>query len=208
VGVVLRAREVLAAAEDPTEEERIRETSLRYAQRFPWLDSAPIEAYVSLLHTLRVHTVAIERYLNSLNQPKPISGARHTVLRTLYFADGHRLSQNEISREVGVSRTNVTNLIDALERDGLVMRTMNPADRRTNYVQLTPAGLEFCASFIPAVAQFMATMFEDLSETEITQLNSLLARVRDGMYRRYLVDDSVTPGADDAPTPTDVTARR
>jgi DNA-binding MarR family transcriptional regulator len=179
----------LAAAEDPTEEQRIRGTAARYAQKFPWLSAAGIEAYVSLLQTIRVYSVAIERYLNSVGQPKPISAARHTVLRILYFADGHRLSQNEISRDIGVSRTNITNLIDTLERDGLVTRTMNPADRRANYVQLTEAGLEFCSAFIPAVAEFMASMFQDLSEAELAELQGLLARVRAGMHRRYLADE-------------------
>jgi DNA-binding MarR family transcriptional regulator len=179
----------LTAAEDQSEEERIRGTASRYTQHLPWLSSAPIEAYISLLHTLRVHSVAIERYLGALDQPKPISSARHTLLRTLYFADDHRLSQNELSREVGVSRTNITSLIDILERDGLATRAMNPADRRTNYVQLTEAGFDFCSTFIPAVAEFMASVFADLSKSDLARLNELLARVREGLYRRYLADD-------------------
>ena len=191
----------MATPNDRPEEERIRETAVRYAHHFPWLKEGPIEAYVSMLHTLRLHTVAMERYLSSLGQPKPISGPRHTILRTLYFAAGHRLSQNEISREVGVSRTNITNLIDALERDGLVDRAMNPVDRRTNYVQLTDEGVQFCATFIPAVAQFMASMFEDLSERELSQLNELLARVRDGMYSRYVGDELSTSESRGSPGP-------
>jgi MarR family transcriptional repressor of emrRAB len=111
------------------------------------------------------------------------------VLRVLYFADNNRLSQNEISREIGVSRSNITNLIDTLERDGFVDRAANPADRRMIDVQLTGAGLEFCSTFIPAVAEFMASMFADLSEGELAHFKALLARVQGGMYRRYLQDE-------------------
>jgi hypothetical protein len=57
------------------EEKRIRATAARYAHRFPWLSVDSLEAYVSLLHTLRLHMVAIERYLAALGQPKPISSA-------------------------------------------------------------------------------------------------------------------------------------
>jgi DNA-binding MarR family transcriptional regulator len=185
----------LSAANEQSEEERIRDTASRYAQYLPWLSKAPIEAYISLLHTMRTHSVAIERYLSGANQPKPISSARHTVLRTLYFAEGYRLTQIELSREVGVSRTNITNLIDNLERDGLVTRAMNPADRRSNNIELTNAGLAFCSTFIPAVAEFMASMFADLSEAELSQLNATLARVRKGMYRRYIADDFTTAEA-------------
>ena len=179
----------MRAPESGSEEDRIRETSLRYVQHFPWLAGAPIEVYVSLLHTLRVHAVAIERYLSAVHQGKPLSAARHTVLRTLYFADGKRLSQNEMSRELGVSRTNITHIIDGLERDGLVNRAANPTDRRANYIELTGAGIEFCSSFVPTVAQFMASMFEDLTDREQADLNALLARVRQGMYRRYLKEE-------------------
>src|SRR6266542_1166917 len=119
------------------EDEQIHQTALRYTQNYAWADKEAIEAYISLLHTNRVHALAVERYLSSLGLERPLSGARHTVLRTLYFAAGHRLSQNEIGRELGVSRTNITNLIDGLEREGLVTRVANPADRRTNYVELT-----------------------------------------------------------------------
>jgi DNA-binding MarR family transcriptional regulator len=184
--------------EDRAEEQRIRATASRYAERFPWLSAEPIEAYISLLHTMRVHIVAIERYLTALGQPKPISSAQHTVLRTLYLADGHRLSQNEITREIGVSPSNITNLVDVLEREGMVSRSMNPGDRRANYIQLTEAGVEFCAAFIPAVADFMALMFEDLSDSELAHFKTLLARVRNGMYRRHLTEEA-PPASSDSP---------
>ena len=163
----------MAAMGEPREEERIRVTASRYAQQFPWLDDALFEAYISLLQTLRVHAVAIERYLGSTGQPKPISAPRHTVLRALFFAEGYRLSQTEASREVGVSPTNITNLVDGLERDGLVTRSTMPGDRRAKYVQLTDAGLEFCSSFIPAVAEFMASVFKDLNPDELARFNEL-----------------------------------
>jgi DNA-binding MarR family transcriptional regulator len=180
----------MESVNDPADEERIHATAARYAERFPWLDVDSLEAYVSLLHTLRLHLVAIERHLTAMGQPKPISSARHTVLRTLYLADGHRLSQNEITREIGVSPTNITNLIDVLERGGMVTRSMNPGDRRSNYIELTGAGLEFCSEYIPAVADFMAAMFNDLDEGELAEFKSLLARVREGMYSRYLREPS------------------
>jgi DNA-binding MarR family transcriptional regulator len=180
----------MESVNDPADEERIRTTAARYADRFPWLSLDSLEAYVSLLHTLRLHMVAIERHLTALGQPKPISSARHTVLRTLYLAPAYRLSQNEITREIGVSPTNITNLIDVLERDGLVTRSMNPGDRRSNHIELTPAGIEFCSAYIPAVAGFMASMFADLSDDELEQLKTLLGRIREGMYQRYLREPS------------------
>jgi DNA-binding MarR family transcriptional regulator len=42
--------------------------------------------------------------------------------------------------ELGVPRSTITNLVDRLERVGLVERLPSPTDRRVTLVQLAPAG--------------------------------------------------------------------
>lgn len=54
-----------------------------------------------------------------------------------------RLGEIPISRygaEVGVPRSTITNLVDRLERAGLVERLPGPTDRRVTLVRLAPAG--------------------------------------------------------------------
>ena len=54
-----------------------------------------------------------------------------------------RLGEISISRygaEVGVQRSTITNLVDRLERAGLVERLPGPTDRRVTLVRLAPAG--------------------------------------------------------------------
>lgn len=114
-----------------------------------------------------------------------MSGARHTVLRTLYFSRGH-LTQNQISRELGVSRTNITNLIDGLQEDGLIRRSVNPDDRRSNYVELTPAGQQLCDVLVPAVTKFMVGAFRGFSPEERAQLSDYLARFRAEIQAEHL----------------------
>lgn len=50
------------------------------------------------------------------------------------------LSQLEAAGRLGVDRTTMVALVDALERKGLVERRRSEQDRRKNTVQLTPAG--------------------------------------------------------------------
>jgi DNA-binding MarR family transcriptional regulator len=52
----------------------------------------------------------------------------------------HPLSQQEVAEQLGVDRTTMVALVDALESKGLVERHRNAADRRKNIVQLTSAG--------------------------------------------------------------------
>jgi DNA-binding MarR family transcriptional regulator len=54
-----------------------------------------------------------------------------------------RIGQSPISRygeELGVPRSTITNLVDRLERAGLVERLPGPSDRRVTLVQLAPGG--------------------------------------------------------------------
>src|SRR6202044_2786680 len=50
------------------------------------------------------------------------------------------LSMSELSRHLMVTNGNTTTLVNAMERDGLVQRTVSPSDRRSFSVALTPAG--------------------------------------------------------------------
>ena len=54
-----------------------------------------------------------------------------------------RMGPSPISKygdELGVPRSTITNLVDRLERVGLVERLPSPTDRRVTLVQLAPAG--------------------------------------------------------------------
>ena len=55
------------------------------------------------------------------------------------------LSQTDLSRELIMHRSNVTGLLDRLERRGLVARREVAADRRAYNVVLTPAGVTAAA---------------------------------------------------------------
>ena len=61
----------------------------------------------------------------------------HTLL-----ALGHddALAMGDLARRVGITEKTATGLIDRLERDGLVQRVRDDADRRVVHVRLTPAG--------------------------------------------------------------------
>jgi DNA-binding MarR family transcriptional regulator len=67
-----------------------------------------------------------------------IDGRELAVLTVL--AAGHPLSQQEAAEQLGVDRTTMVALVDALEAKGLVERQRSPQDRRKNIVLLTQAG--------------------------------------------------------------------
>jgi DNA-binding MarR family transcriptional regulator len=77
-----------------------------------------------------------------------ISPSQFNVLNLLEDQpDG--LSQVEISRLLVMHRSNVTGLIDRLEKRGLLLRRASPADRRAWRVVLTPSARELLGEMLP-----------------------------------------------------------
>jgi MarR family 2-MHQ and catechol resistance regulon transcriptional repressor len=160
-------------------------TALLYAQELPGADTDAIEAMLALLRSLRVHRTAVARQLEAERLNVGMSAARFTLLMTLHFSRDELLAQNEISRKLNVSRTNVTNLIDGLERDGLVVRLPNPTDRRVSYAQLTQAGHDLCLHLMPMITRLMEDATSDFTRDEKAQFKDFLYRVQRNIVAAY-----------------------
>jgi DNA-binding MarR family transcriptional regulator len=70
-----------------------------------------------------------------------LSLAKLNVLSRMVEAD-EPLTLGEIASRLKCVRSNVTQLIDRLESDGLVRREADPSDRRSTRAVLTPEGKE------------------------------------------------------------------
>ena len=160
-------------------------TARRYREELRWADPETIEAALALVRLQRMHRVAAGRHIESLELGVSMTGARFTLLLTLYFARDNLLAQNEISRELSVSRTNITNLIDGLEKDGLVERVPNPADRRVSYARLTEAGKKVCLAVLPNMTQFMLNHMDGFTPDETQQFKEYLYRVQRNLAHHH-----------------------
>jgi DNA-binding MarR family transcriptional regulator len=181
-----KAQDSVSEFDDQTAaEEVLHTTALRYGEELPGTDPDAIEALLALLRTVRVHRTAVARQLESLDLDVGMTGARFTLLMTLYFSRENLLAQNEISRELNVSRTNITNLIDGLERDGLVERVPNPSDRRVSYAQLTESGRAVCVQLMPKMTDLMEDGLAGFSDDEKSQFKQFLYRVQRNIIAAY-----------------------
>ena len=135
-------------------------------------------------------TSTVERAADSWGLDADLSRARLSLLRAIYFGDGHRQTLNELGRRMKVSRTNITNLIDGLERDGLVLRAINPIDRRLVDDQLTAKGLEVANAALPKVADLMESFSANFTAEERRTFADLLTR--------FIAVNSRRAGSDDA----------
>jgi DNA-binding MarR family transcriptional regulator len=108
-------------------------------------------------------------------EPLSLDGRRLAVL-TLVDAEGPALQQR-LAERLGVDRTTMVALVDALEAPGLVRRRRDPADRRGQQVTITRRGVALLQRANQAVDAVEETFLAGLSELDQRQLRRLLGRV-------------------------------
>jgi DNA-binding MarR family transcriptional regulator len=87
------------------------------------------------------------------------------------------LRMNDLSRRLMVSGGNVTGITDQLEREGLVVRTLDRGDRRAITVKLTSAGFkrfrEMAASHERWVVELLGGLSQDDRQSMLLMLGKL-----------------------------------
>jgi DNA-binding MarR family transcriptional regulator len=104
-----------------------------------------------------------------------MSGQEFASLHLLH--DSGPLSQQQLSQGLRIHPSNLVGLLDALEAEGLIGRTRDPADRRRHIVGLTPAGLRRLAAAKKAAVDAERELLEPLSPAEREEFLSYLTRL-------------------------------
>jgi DNA-binding MarR family transcriptional regulator len=86
-------------------------------------------------------------------------------------------AQRDLSVRLRIDPSDLVSVLDDLERDGLVRRDRDPADRRRYAVTLTADGGERLAELLAAARLMDERMFAGLTEQEKAELHRLLLRV-------------------------------
>jgi MarR family 2-MHQ and catechol resistance regulon transcriptional repressor len=160
-------------ASDPPESNILRRAK-RYLESFPDTSLEVIAGHIAVVHTGAAMGRAVTRHLEQYG----INPARYSLMRAIYFAPDRMLPQSKLAREMGTSQPNVTQLLHALEREGLVERVIFPDNRRVTFARLTDEGLARCEVLVPDMVQFMQRSMAGLSTEELEQLHRLLSKVR------------------------------
>lgn len=102
----------------------------------------------------------------------------YDVLWTLERAPDRRLRLHELARDVVLSRSNITRLVDRLEEAGLIRRERSEEDRRGYFAVITSEGLATRRRMWPVYARAIETRFDrHLSTREHATMRALLTRI-------------------------------
>jgi len=141
-----------------------------------WDEAAPGMAVVTSV--MRVQQLFMAR-ADAVLRPFGLSFARYEVLMLLLFSRRGELPLYKVGERLQVGAASVTNAVDRLEADGMVIRRTNPDDGRGVLAALTPAGRRLSHQ---ASAELNERVFSrlDLSAAQLASLFSVLQELRRG----------------------------
>jgi DNA-binding MarR family transcriptional regulator len=107
--------------------------------------------------------------------------ARMRLLGALHCSGSQIMTS--ISDELGVTRRNVTALVDALEEEGLVRRRPHPTDRRATVIEMTSQGEQMMDRIYDEHRAAVGELFAELSEEDREDLSRMLGTLREALRR-------------------------
>ncbi len=133
------------------------------------------EALLSLVRTSTLMQKLSNRFFSKFD----LTDVQFNILMILKDHGEECLSQQELSEQLVVTKSNVVGLVDRLEKVGYIRRTSHPSDRRFNQIVLAPKG----AKLEQRVEQFyfeeVDRMMNVLSGTEKKSLIHSMEKIRE-----------------------------
>lgn len=139
-----------------------------------WTDAAAgMSAVTSIIRAQQLMFARIDAIL----RPFGLSFARFEMLRLLAFTRQGRMPMASAIARLQVHPTSVTNTVDRLAKDGLLVREPHPVDGRAAVLVLTDEGRDLVER---ATAVLNAEVFEQpgLSDDDTAELVRIIARFR------------------------------
>lgn len=93
------------------------------------------------------------------------------------------LSQSELARFARVEQPSMAQLLNRMERDGLVQRVPDPDDKRSRLISLTDSASRRMPKGKAIMDAMCEMALEDFSPSDITQLVALLQRMNANLDR-------------------------
>ncbi|MDB4880528.1 MAG: putative MarR family transcriptional protein [Gemmatimonadetes bacterium] len=136
---------------------------------------AEVRALNAFIKVMRGVNALMSELLPPIQREFGLTESQLGVLETIYHLGP--LSQGQICAKILKSGSNVTTVVDNLERDGLVRRVRDESDRRVQVVHLTDEGRELIGRAFPAHAARITSLMAALTPEEQVALGRLCGKL-------------------------------
>ena len=152
----------------------VRDTAQQLHERFPETDPRVTEANLVVARAWG----SLQRLVEGIWAEHNLTGHQLSTLRLLLLAKGNRMTVKDITASLSIGSTNVTKLVNRLERAELVQRASDSDDRRVTWVELTDAGRLAYETVFPLMQRRYREVFAVLDGDEMELLVHLLSKLR------------------------------
>jgi DNA-binding MarR family transcriptional regulator len=135
-----------------------------------------IEELADRLHSTAIHLLRQVRVQDAATGLAP---ARLSALSVLVF--GGAMSLNELARAEQVRPPTMSRIVDALESEDLVRRTINQQDRRAVVLEATEKGTAILWQGRKRRVKFLAKHLSHLSDTERKKIEDAIKAIQKAM---------------------------
>lgn len=126
--------------------------------------------------TVLVYTVLFDKVAQYLDT-YDLTPAKMNVLMVIKHQGGEEgLSQREIGKRLMVTASNMSRLLDKLEREKLIERAGRAGDNRVKVIRVSKRGSELLDTAWPGYMKTMKEAMDKLSASEQKMLASLMLR--------------------------------
>lgn len=127
----------------------------------------------------RAYTV-IENYAAQFLATYNLSPAKFNIMLAVKHAGKEKgIAQNAISKLLLVTTSNMTRMLDKLEKDGYVERINQEGDRRVNLIKITKKGSDLLDAIWPHYKEKIDKLITSVfAKSEKVQLNKLLEKFK------------------------------
>lgn len=119
------------------------------------------------------------QFATSFFKPYDLTPEQAGIIRRLGEQEG--ISQKELSIRVKKDQTNITRLLNQLEKKGLVIRGTNKEDKRSFLAYLTEHGKEMNKKIILVESEIMKIACKGLSEEKITLWKEVIDEIAENI---------------------------
>ena len=147
------------------------------SQRYGTLDPLSMLTLVKFLRISSDMLAGIENLMAKYG----LSQGRFLILVVLNRTPDRPATPSELAGKIGVTKATMTGLIRGLDRDGLISRKTDPADKRQFKIRLTPQGLTRLEEILPDYYQRAARAMSGLDQADKCAFIELLEKVHPGI---------------------------
>jgi DNA-binding MarR family transcriptional regulator len=140
--------------------------------------TVPLDIAKKVILNFTYTQIVIGDKFHEILKPFDISREQYNVLRILRGQKGHPANMSVIQERMLAKNSNTTRLIDKLLLKKYVTREVCPDNRRKIEVLITQKGLDMLRELDPIVLEHEQLFANNLTNTELEQLNFLLEKYR------------------------------